>query len=76
VENTSAKEIKVVINLVFECGYLGAGEDSILPKQKIEWLITVEPNSTISYDTDPQSCSVSSCKDKTIHWEITDWKVQ
>ncbi len=76
VENTTSKKIKVLINLIFECGFLNAAENSKLPKQKIEWLIIAEPNSTISYDTDPKSCSVSSCKEKTIHWEITDWKVE
>lgn len=75
VENTTSKKIRVLINLVFECSNPIQGDES-LPKQKIEWLITVEPNSTVSYDTDPRSCSVSSCKDKTKHWEITDWKVQ
>lgn len=75
VKNTTNKTVKVNIQLIFECNNDGEYVQTEIPKTKMDWLITVEPNSEKSFDTDPNSCSVSACKDKTNKWEITGWKV-
>ncbi len=74
-KNTTDKTMKVNIQLIFECKNEGEYVQTEIPKTKMDWLITVEPHSEKSFDSDPTSCSVSACKDKTNKWEITGWKV-
>lgn len=75
VNNTTASNIKIHIKLKIECEYASELGMITLPKQEIDWLISMDANSIKSYDTSPEECAISSCKNSTKSWEVISWTI-
>lgn len=75
VNNTSNSNIKIHIKVKIECEYASELGMVALPKQEIDWLISVDANSIKSYDTSPEECAISSCKNNTKSWEVVSWEI-